>query len=55
MIVNVEGLPAVCHNRTCDFTYIENVGDLTSFSYNTNTQVVTITGTNLPTDITEIQ
>lgn len=55
MIVNVEGLPAVCHNRTCDFTYTENVGDLTSFTFAADTQLITITGTDLPTDIANIQ
>ena len=51
MIVNVEGLPAVCHNRTCDFTYTENVGELLSFTYTAETQFVTMTGTDLPISI----
>ena len=53
VIVNVEGLPAVCHNVTCDFTYLADVGEITSFT--AVGQKITVTGTNLPTDPAEIQ
>ena len=33
LIVSVGDLPAVCHNLTCDFTYIEAEGQVTDFSF----------------------
>jgi hypothetical protein len=55
VIVNVADLPAVCHNLTCDFTYIESVGEITSFLYRENTRILTIEGTNFPTDVADLQ
>lgn len=42
LIVEVDGLPAVCHNLTCDFTYIKNVGEVTSFTFTETTKELVI-------------
>jgi len=42
LIVEVQGLPAVCHNLTCDFSYIENVGEVTSFQFTEETKKLVI-------------
>lgn len=55
VIVNVNGLPAVCHNVTCDFTYMETVGEVSSFTFDEPSKKVVITGTNLPTKAEDIQ
>ena len=54
LIVSVNEVPAVCHNLTCDFTYIEPVGIIDSFTYDHSTRVLVITGTNLPDVIDNI-
>jgi len=46
--VTVATLPAVCHNLNCDFTYIANVGEITSFTYTDATKVLTIQGKDFP-------
>jgi len=51
LIVTVGGTPAVCHNMTCDVTYIDTEGEITGSSFNSETGTLTITGTNLPTSI----
>jgi hypothetical protein len=55
VIVNVNGLPAVCHNVTCDFTYGPNVGEVTAFTFDAASKKVSITGTDLPTKAEDIQ
>jgi len=55
LIVEVDGLPAVCHNLTCDFTYTESVGEVTAFTFDTTSKLLTVTGTNLPTSIDKIR
>lgn len=55
LIVSVDGLPAACHNLTCDFTYIDPVGEISSFTFDEPSGKVVITGTNLPTKIEDIQ
>ena len=40
---------------TCDVTYVNPVGEITSSSFDTGTRKVTITGTNLPTNISDYQ
>jgi hypothetical protein len=55
MLVEVGDLPAVCHNMTCDFTYIPNVGEITAFTFTEGSKLLTVTGTNLPTEISGIQ
>jgi len=44
----VGDLPAACEAMNCDYAYIANVGDISSFSESSKT--LTISGTNLPTD-----
>ena len=45
LIVNVGSQPAVCHNMTCDFTYVENKGEVTGFKFDETTKKMVITGT----------
>jgi hypothetical protein len=47
-MVTVDNSPAVCHNLTCDFTYIDPVGEITAFSFDSATNKLIITGTELP-------
>jgi hypothetical protein len=44
----------VCHNLTCDFTYILAEGEITAFTYTAATKLLVITGTNLPSIISNI-
>jgi len=44
----------VCHNLTCDFTYILPEGQITAFTYTDATKLLVITGTNLPSVIANI-
>jgi len=53
--VIVDGQPAVCHNLTCDFAFIEPLGTITSFTYDETTKVLAIQGTGLPTSVDGIQ
>jgi hypothetical protein len=55
LIVTVNDVPAVCHNLTCDFNYIEPVGEITNFLFNHVTKVLTIEGVSLPNTTDEIQ
>lgn len=54
LIVTVGDLPAVCHNLTCDFTYVEAVGKVTSFVYDSTSSKLTLTGVDMPALITDI-
>lgn len=54
LLVEVNGLPAACHNLTCDFSYIENKGSITSFEFTEATKKLVITGTDLPQNFTDI-
>ena len=55
VIVKVKDLPAVCHNLTCDFTYLEPVGEVTAFTFDDATSKLVITGTELPNIIDDIR
>ena len=55
LIVEVDGLPAVCHGLACDFSFVEAVGVITSFTFTEATSLLTVVGTNLTTNMTEIQ
>lgn len=55
VIVWVDEMPAVCHNLTCDFTYIEAVGEITSYTYDDSTGELSIVGTDLPISMDEIE
>lgn len=51
LIVNVGDngeFPAVCHNMTCDFSYITPVGEITDFTWTTATKTLELTGTQFP-------
>lgn len=54
LIVTVNDIPAVCHNLSCNFTYTEPVGEITAFTYDHTTKKVVITGTELPSALTDI-
>jgi len=54
LYVEVDGLPAVCHNLTCDFSYIQNVGEVTDFTYSDSTKTLVIQGTSLPSKAEDI-
>jgi len=55
LMVSVDGLPAVCHNLTCDFMYTAPVGQVTGFTFDAGTKKVKLTGTDLPAKATDIQ
>jgi hypothetical protein len=55
MMVSVDGLPAVCHNLNCDYTYTTPTAQVTSFTFDEASKVLTLTGTGLPTTLDEIQ
>jgi hypothetical protein len=56
VIVSVDGAPAVCHNLTCDYTYVDAVGEVTSFTFNAGAGTVSITGTSFDiSPITEVK
>ena len=54
LIVSVGNLPAVCHNLTCDFSYIVPDGEVSAFTFDETTKKLVITGTNLPSAISDI-
>lgn len=41
----------MCHNLTCDFTFIEPVGEITAFTFTEATKKLVISGTNLPSSL----
>jgi hypothetical protein len=47
--VIVNGTQAVCHSLNCGFEYIDPVGEVTGFTYDDDTGVLTVEGTSLPT------
>lgn len=55
LIVTVNGDPAACHNMTCSMSYIDPTATVTGFTYDTSSKVLSITGTDLPTTIAEMQ
>jgi len=55
LVVSVDGLPAVCQNVDCDFTYAATVGEVTEVAFDEPSGLVTITGTDLPALATDIQ
>jgi hypothetical protein len=50
VLVNVDGLPALCVNLNCDYNYVEPNTIITGQTYNPSTKVLIVTGTNLPTN-----
>jgi hypothetical protein len=55
MIVEVDHMPAVCHSMDCGFMHIPAVGEITGFTFSSSTNKVTITGTDLPDNISKLQ
>jgi hypothetical protein len=51
----VRHMPAVCHSMKCGFTHVPAVGSITSFTYDADTKKVTVTGTDLPDNLSKIQ
>jgi hypothetical protein len=47
-MVQIGDLPAVCHNLTCDYTYVEPVGEITSFTFDQSAGTLKLVGTSLP-------
>ena len=54
VIVTVNEEPAVCHNLTCGFKYIEPTGEISSFTFDESTKKLVITGVDLPSVIEDI-
>lgn len=44
----------MCHNLTCDFTYIQPVGEVTAFTFDQSTSKLVLTGTDMPSLIGDI-
>jgi hypothetical protein len=55
MLVEVGDMPAVCHSMDCSFTHIPAVGEVTAFTFDAGTRTLTITGTELPDNLSKIQ
>jgi hypothetical protein len=55
MIVQIGDMPAVCHSMDCGFMHIPPVGEVTSFTFVENTKLLTITGTELPDNVSKVQ
>ena len=49
MLVDVDGLPALCVNLNCDYNYVAATSEITLQSYDQNTKVIVVNGTSLPT------
>ena len=48
--INVNGIDAVCPEFNCDYLYLDPIGEITAQSLSEEGDVLTITGTNLPTE-----
>ena len=53
--ITVDGYPAVCKNLDCDFAYINPRGEIAGFTYDSSSRKLEITGTSLPTTLSEIR
>jgi hypothetical protein len=49
VLVDVDGLPALCVNLNCDYTYEAATAEITNQTYDSSTKVIVVTGTSLPT------
>jgi hypothetical protein len=45
LIAHVDKVPVVCHDLNCDFMYTPAVGEVTAFTFDETTKLLTITGT----------
>jgi hypothetical protein len=55
MLVEIDDMPAVCHSMDCSFTHIPAVGEVTAFTYAEDTRILTMTGTELPDNLSKLQ
>lgn len=55
MIVEIDSKPAVCHSMSCGFTHVPAVGEITSFAITQNPWKLTVSGTELPDNLSKIQ
>jgi hypothetical protein len=55
VVVKIDGEPAVCHNMTCDYNYTVPVGEVTGFSYDATSMELTVTGTDLPQNVSMVR
>jgi hypothetical protein len=55
MIVEIDSKPAVCHSMSCGFTHVPAVGEITSFAITENPWKLTVSGTELPDNLSKIQ
>lgn len=53
ILVNVDGIPAACAYDNCDYLYTDSPAEVTGQSLAGN--VLTVTGVNLPTDLTDVK
>jgi len=49
VLVDVDGLPALCLNLNCDYSYIAASAEITAQTFDASTLQLTVTGTSLPT------
>jgi len=49
VLVEVDGLPALCVNLNCDYKYVEATPLITAQSYDRSTEELVVDGTSLPT------
>lgn len=54
MLVEIDDMPAVCHSMDCGFLHVPAVGVITSFELNEGTSTLTMTGTDLPDNVSKI-
>jgi hypothetical protein len=52
VMVEVDGIPAFCPNLNCDYAYVQATELITGQSYDAANNVISITGTGLPTSST---
>ena len=48
-IVTVDDQPVACHNMTCDYTYVQPVGEIIAATYDDSSRKLIIVGVDLPT------
>lgn len=49
VLVDVDGVPALCLNDNCGYSYVASTTELTAQTYDEGTKVLTVTGTAIPT------
>ena len=54
IVVTVNDLQVICHNITCGFNYTEPVGEIASFTFDTATNKLTLVGTEMPANASDV-